>query len=170
MANMNFLIFSDIHRNFEGARMALERQITVPDAVLFLGDGANNIALLQDLFPTTCFIEVRGNCDVFGVSDIPDERVENMCGFRVLMLHGHTRGVKGGLGAAIKAAIDADADILLFGHTHTPLEMCYSSEELGAICKRERPLYIFNPGALQDGCFGTLTVRDKKLMFSHGNL
>jgi putative phosphoesterase len=170
MKNAGFLIFSDIHGNFNDAYKVLSRQIKAPDAVLFLGDGARDVSLLRSNFPQVSFVGVRGNCDFFGADDLPDERVEELCGLRVLMLHGHTRGAKSGLGSIIKAALEADADAVLFGHTHTPVDICYLPEELCAISDRDRPLWLFNPGAMRNGEFGTLSVRDGVPLFSHGNI
>ena len=170
MRNLNFLILSDIHGSFDEAREAIQRQITPPDAVLFLGDGARDVSLLESNFSRLAFIGVRGNCDFFGADEFPNERVEELSGLRILMLHGHTRGAKSGLGALIKAALEADADVVLFGHTHTPVSLYYSPEDLGAIAKRERPLWIFNPGAVRNGEFGILSIRGGVPFLSHGNL
>ncbi len=170
MKSLNFLIFSDIHGNFDAADEILNRQITPPDAVLFLGDGARDISLLRESFSHLAFVGVRGNCDFFGADEFPDERVEELGGLRVLMLHGHTRGAKGGVGSLIKAALEKDADIVLFGHTHAPVELYYSPEELSSICKREKPLWMFNPGAMRNGEFGALSIRDDEPFLSHGNL
>ena len=170
MKNLNFLIFSDIHGNLDAAEEVLNRQITPPDALIFLGDGARDIELLRTQFSDVTFIGVRGNCDFFGADGLPDERVEELSGLRVLMLHGHTRGAKSGFGSLIKAAIEADADIVLFGHTHTPVSLYYSPEELSPISKRERPLWLFNPGAVRNGEFGALSIRNGVPFLSHGNL
>lgn len=173
MSDRNFLIFSDIHGDLDSARAVMERQIVPPDALLFLGDGIRDVEFLRSFYPYLNIIGICGNCDIFSSArsdDYPDERVEDLCGFRVLMMHGHTRGVKGGVGSAIKRALELDADILLFGHTHVPTERCFSREELSCLSDRDRPLLIFNPGSIREGSFGTLTFRAGKPMFSHGEI
>ena len=74
------------------------------------------------------------------------------------MTHGHLYGVKSGYGLAIAHAISRGADILLFGHTHEPyLQRIEKGSEVGGRIL-ERELYVFNPGSLRDGRFGTMTV------------
>jgi predicted phosphodiesterase len=86
------------------------------------------------------------------------------------MLHGHTRGVKSGIGEAISAAVQRDADILLFGHTHQPLEKYIPVEDSteGEILKK--PLRVFNPGSLGSGSFGLIDIRGKDVLMSHGSI
>ena len=58
---------------------------------------------------------MRGNCDPF--SDVPERYVVEWHGRRILLLHGHT--VMGRL-RLLYAAQEANADAVLFGHSHVP--------------------------------------------------
>lgn len=167
---MEFLIFSDSHGSAQNMTAAIDRQIKMPDAVLFLGDGARD---LDRLF--LCDIPiwaVRGNCD-WSSSDYADktERTLYFEGHTILLCHGHEWGVKGGMGALIAHAAEVGADIVLFGHTHTPtLQTIAAGEQVKGITLT-RPMYLFNPGSIgYEGSFGTLTLKGESVLLSHGKL
>ena len=167
---MEFLIFSDSHGSAQNMTAAIDRQIKTPDAVLFLGDGARD---LDRLF--LCDIPiwaVRGNCD-WSSSDYADktERTLYFEGHTILLCHGHEWGVKGGTGALIAHAAEVGADIVLFGHTHTPtLQTIAAGEQVKGITLT-RPMYLFNPGSIgYEGSFGTLTLKAESVLLSHGKL
>ena len=165
---MNLLVLSDSHGRADLVREALLRQRN-PDALLFLGDGLRD---LPDDLPCPIF-SVRGNCDSFTFFDpdpAPEERLELLGGIRILLLHGHTRAVKGGFVRAIGAGLEADADIVCFGHTHEPTEyrLCAGEEFFGKTLTR--PLLLFNPGSLREGSFGTLTIRPEGILPAHGQI
>ena len=122
---MRLLVLSDVHGRTELLRRAIEQE---PEAreVFFLGDGLRRIHA------------VRGNCD----SSLSQEKLLDAAfcgGKKILYLHGHTHGVKSGWESVLRLARDQRADLLLFGHTHTPL------------CRYEDGLYVMNPGSLGYG-------------------
>lgn len=167
---MEFLIFSDSHGSAQNMTAAIDRQIKMPDAVLFLGDGARD---LDRLF--LCDIPiwaVRGNCD-WSSSDYADktERTLYFEGHTILLCHGHEWGVKGGMGALIAHAAEVGADIVLFGHTHTPtLQTIAAGEQVKGITLT-RPMYLFNPGSIgYEGSFGTLTLKGESVLLNYGKL
>ena len=167
---MEFLIFSDSHGSAQNMTAAIDRQIKMPDAVLFLGDGARD---LDRLF--LCDIPiwaVRGNCD-WSSSDYADktERMLYFEGHTILLCHGHEWGVKGGMGALIAHAAEVGADIVLFGHTHTPtLQTIAAGEQVKGITLT-RPMYLFNPGSIgYEGSFGTLTLKGESVLLNYGKL
>ena len=167
---MEFLIFSDSHGSAQNMTAAIDRQVKTPDAILFLGDGARD---LDSLFLCdTPLWAVRGNCD-WSSSDYADktERTLYFEGHTILLCHGHEWGVKSGLGALIRHAAEVDADIVLFGHTHTPVEQVIPQGEAVGKSTLSRPMYLFNPGSIgYDGNFGTLTLKGDAVLFSHGTL
>ena len=122
------------------------------DAVLFCGDGADDIAQMQRLFPETAFYSVRGNCD-FGCA-APLEQVLDLGGARILMAHGHTLHVKFGLWQAKQAAREKKANLLLFGHTHE------------ALSEYDDGLYIVNPGSISGYAptYAVIDVSEKGLL------
>ena len=167
---MEFLIFSDSHGSAQNMTAAIDRQIKTPDAVLFLGDGARD---LDRLFLCNIPIwAVRGNCD-WSSSNYADktERTLYFEGHTILLCHGHEWGVKGGMGALIAHAAEVGADIVLFGHTHTPtLQTIAAGEQVKGITLT-RPMYLFNPGSIgYEGSFGTLTLKGESVLLSHGKL
>lgn len=62
-------------------------------------------------------------------------------------------------------ATENNADLVLFGHTHIPLERYIPTEDGG--------FYIFNPGSIGrsfDGksSYGIINITDKGILLSHG--
>ena len=167
---MELLIVSDSHGRVENIQAAIERQVKAPDAILFLGDGARDLDRLW-----VCDIPiwaVRGNCD-WSSSDYADktERLLYLEGHTLLLTHGHEWSVKGGLGALALHAAEEGADIVLFGHTHTPtLQTVAAGERIGKTTL-SRPMQLFNPGSIgYEGSFGTLTLKGETVLFGHGLL
>ncbi len=168
---MDFLIFSDSHGKFEPMQQALLRQPAPPLAVFHLGDGFRDTQYLElDGIP---LYAVKGNCDLFCGSfpeECPEERVTAIGDHRALLTHGARYYVKSGLGGLISSAVRQRADLVLYGHTHTPrLDTIPAGTELCGIVL-ERPLYLFNPGSIGQGSFGTLTVQGDSVLFGHGSL
>ncbi len=166
---LKFLILSDTHGHRDRLRHLLKRHSDA-DGILFLGDGLAEVeaAVLEGGLPT--LFSVRGNCDSLAspYGCLRDEELLlTLGGHRILLLHGHTAGVKGGLGGAIALARRREATVLLFGHTHTPLATYLPAGEGG-------PLWIFNPGSLGrplDGVpsYGLLTMDGHGgILLSHG--
>ncbi len=166
---MEFLIVSDSHGARGSLREIQARQVHPADALLFLGDGLRDLdADVGNVFA------VQGNCDLsarmVGGEVAPAERILQYEGHRILMVHGHRWYVKSGEGALIQHACEAGCDIVLFGHTHKPtLRRLGAGENIGER-KLGRPMYLFNPGSLYEGSFGTLTLRGELVLFSHGTL
>lgn len=105
-----------------------------PDMVIHLGDHIGDARYLRQKISQPV-LAVPGNCDW---SDEPAERIENLGGAAVLLLHGHTRGVKQSLMSLACLAQERGVKAALFGHTHAP----YMAYEYGVL--------LINPGALKD--------------------
>lgn len=75
---------------------------------------------------------VRGNCDFENVEDELEFEVENK---KFFICHGDRYGVKYGLYDLGKKAESINADIVIFGHTHTPV-----------VIEKNNIIYI-NPGS-----------------------
>ena len=131
---MKILVLSDSHGSVDNMIRAVER--VQPDYVLHLGDCQRDLTALQAAFPGMPMEGVPGNCD-WGSCDQP-ERLLELGGVRVFMLHGHTRNVKSSPMAAMYAARGYGAQVLLFGHTHVPL------------VDNDGSLLTLNPGAAGD--------------------
>ena len=162
---MKLLILSDSHGRGDLVRRAAELHADA-NALLFLGDGLRDLP--EDL-PMPVYA-VRGNCDTFfDAADTPAERLEIFSGYRLLALHGHTREVKFTMTRALAAAMESRADLLCFGHTHEQVDRCIPAGDLQMFGQTNpRPLYVFNPGSLRNGCFGVAELRQGGILLSHG--
>ena len=129
---MKLIVFSDSHRELSYMREAIA--LEQPDFLLHLGDHDRDAEQLGREYPMLPLLCVRGNCD--GWSDTPLTLTAVYGGVRIFLCHGHSYGVKGGPLRAIFAAREQQADVLLFGHTHTPF-----------LEETEDGLTILNPGA-----------------------
>ncbi len=176
MPDSTLLILSDSHGHPDAIAEALRR--VRPDGLLFCGDGLRDLSRVDIPCPLWA---VRGNCDwmssplIVGGSLIepPEEEMLVRQGIGILLCHGHRYGVKAGLAVAAAHAAARVADILIFGHTHTPTERRIpEGETLGGVTL-SKPLTLFNPGSIGDSrspSFGTLTVRGGVPLFGHGSL
>ena len=136
---MKIIVFSDSHRRLEGMRSVIEAE--APDYVFHLGDHDSDAEALMREYPMLPIAAVRGNCD--GWSDTPKTRSFVLGGLRFFLCHGHTYGVKGGYLQASYAALEQNADVLLFGHTHEPYFELFETGD-------SKRLYLLNPGSC--GC------------------
>lgn len=126
---------SDSHGNESTLRSAIMNQPKA-DLIIHLGDGAREAQAMADEFPSRKFEIVCGNCD-WGLSSVlPSFGLKSMAEYLIYYTHGHNYSVKSGLYNIISAARERKANILLFGHTHTP------------VCEFDDRLYILNPGSL----------------------
>lgn len=142
---MRILVVSDTHRDAAALRQAILSQPQA-EAVIHLGDGADEAESARLDFPEKAFYLVRGNCD-WG-SALPAEGIAQLGGKRIFYTHGYTYNVKYGLYSVYSAASGQKADILLFGHTHE------------AITDYDGGLYVMNPGSLHgsSGTYGTVDI------------
>lgn len=129
---MKVLIVSDTHgmnSTFEDVVM----QESPIDLLIHCGD----IEGSEDYFEALCECPtqfVRGNNDFY--SPLPSEVVFELCGYRIMVTHGHYYGVSMGVDWLIEEAKERKADIVMYGHTHRPDYI----EEEGMI--------VLNPGSL----------------------
>ena len=126
---MKLLILSDSHRKMNYMCRAVEKE--QPDLIVHLGDHDRDAMRLSNRYPDIPLWSVSGNCD-YGAG--PERIVTDLEGVRFYVTHGHTLRVKYGLLRAELAAREAEANVLLFGHTHRPL------------CDWHSGLWIVNPG------------------------
>lgn len=141
---MRLLVVSDSHGRDWRLRAALEAHPEI-NGWIHLGDGLREAFRLAEEFPAPLYA-VRGNCDFWQPELPPELREETFGGKRVLFTHGHLYGVKYGLYRVTAAARERGADILLFGHTHQPLN------------EYDNGLYVLNPGSLGEA--GTYALLD----------
>ena len=127
---MKLLILSDSHKKMQYMVEAVERE--QPDRIIHLGDHDRDAMRLAERYPEIPLWSVSGNCD-YGAG--PEKIVDSLGGVRFYITHGHTLRVKYGLLRAELAAREAEASVLLFGHTHR------------ALCDWHNGLWLLNPGS-----------------------
>ncbi len=111
--------------------------------------------MLKTLQPNLNIISVKGNCDKN--ESIPTVYEGTFGNKKIFATHGHLFNVKNNLLYLTNTAYSKQADILLFGHTHLPLNIFYNN------------MYIFNPGSLKKpvSSYGILSIsNDNKLFFN----
>lgn len=112
-------------------------EIIKPDALVHLGDHYDDGEVLAQEHPHLPMHQVPGNCDRYRCPPFAREVLcYNVCGVRLFMTHGHNHHVKLGIGALLSDGRKADAQAVLYGHTHRP------------DCHREADgLWVLNPGS-----------------------
>ena len=149
---MKILVLSDSHGDVDRCARCVEA--VQPDHILHLGDCIRDAWHLQERFPHIPMDAVPGNCD-WRMEQDQEERLLELGGVRILMMHGHTRHVKFGHLAVCYAAREMDAQILLFGHTHQPL------------VDFDGALWVLNPGSVRDrDTYGVITIEPEKVICS----
>jgi len=144
---MKIGVFSDTHGNLVRLPAALAAMGPI-DAFLHLGDFGADAELIAKSVKVP-FYAVRGNCDFS--TEAPAELELQFEGVRIVAVHGHQQGVKQSLLRLGLFALEKDAGILLFGHTHVPAEQFYAGATL------------YNPGSLGEPrgkrpTFGVITI------------
>lgn len=127
------LVLSDSHRQLAFAEKALEIEKNI-DEIWHLGDMASDMEILaaKRALP---FSAVKGNCDSYH-SPYNSIIERSIMGKRIFVTHGDEYGVKYSLLRLELAAQEADADCVLFGHTHIP-QILFSGK-----------MVLLNPGSI----------------------
>lgn len=149
---MKICVFSDSHGYAGNMIEAVRRE--KPTLCFFLGDGESDLVTLRSHYPDLPINVVRGNCDLRSTQPLILKAV--VAGVRIFAVHGHQHEVKydDDVRELCYAALRADADVVLFGHTHLP----YLDHHLG--------MEIMNPGSIgkvKNPSYGLLTIEDGKL-------
>lgn len=159
---IKLIVFSDTH----GINYVMEEVMKMhpnADCYIHLGDGATEF---EELCQSRGLphLSVRGNCDLG--RDLPLERLVSFGEFQFFMTHGHICQVKFSNAILKFRGREADADVILFGHTHQPCNE-YHDEEDGT-----KPYYLFNPGCLSPykGTYGIIEIKGKNILISHGTV
>ena len=162
---MKCLCFSDSHGNVHAMCHALNMHRDA-EVIFFLGDGLRDFE--EFIFDKSrAWLAVQGNCDYsahFGDTIVKKTDSINILGKRIIFTHGDLYGVKYGLDGVSRLAIENNADIILFGHTHQPLEKYIPTDRGG--------FYLFNPGSISGlhANYGVINITDSGILLSHGTL
>jgi len=147
---MRIGLLSDSHGELEPLQRALEKLGDV-DLILHAGDLYQD-ALWVSKQTEAEVLAIAGNCDVFSMA--PQDRMLEVQGFQLLLVHGHRQNIKHGYDRLIEAAQTRDADIVVFGHTHHPIVFCAED------------IVFINPGSVSDGrgsevSYGLIEITNK---------
>lgn len=128
---MKYLVVSDNHGDRDVLVDLAETYREKVDKLFHCGDSEldPNDVLWND------FIVVKGNCDYD--PEFPDTIVEKNETDTIFMTHGHLANVRSGLTTLALQANQANANIVLFGHTH----------EIG--CEVRANVLYLNPGSIR---------------------
>ena len=141
-------IISDTHGHHDVMKRALSEMGKV-DAYLHAGDHYSDGVMIEKLTGKPVYAVV-GNCD--HRENGPKELLLEFEGKRILLTHGHTYNVKYGYHRLYFKAMEAQADAVVFGHTHHALN------------HMEGDLLLFNPGSPYHGrgalkhSYGIMTI------------
>lgn len=141
---MRIYVFSDSHGSLTEMLQIIQQD--PPDAVIHLGDGMQDVEDLIQIFPEIPMYYVPGNCD--GYTSVPPIQELIIGETRVLFSHGHLWSVKRDMVAALAAAEEQKASLLLHGHTHIP-----------KIQEEADGLVVMNPGPSPDS-YGIITFQE----------
>lgn len=106
---MKVLVLSDSHGNNRVLDRVIEMNQDV-DRIVHCGDIECDEFIYPDL------LTVRGNNDYWG--DFPETRILNLGNYRVLVTHSHQTYFHQRLEYLSRQAIEAQCDVVLYGHTH----------------------------------------------------
>ncbi|OPJ64170.1 metallophosphoesterase [Clostridium oryzae] len=111
---MLIAVVSDTHMDGYSMKKVLKK-IKSADMLIHLGDNVSDAKWFEKNFGNRV-VYVRGNCD-YSPSE-PAEIIEEICGKRIFITHGHHYGVKYGIEELQSKAEAENANIALYGHTH----------------------------------------------------
>jgi len=146
------LVISDSHGKVDRIYDLIRKHRDEFDVLFHLGDKSYDmLSFLEDGFP---LILVKGNMETVypEMNMVVDwERITEYDGVKLLATHGHRYSVHSTLVFLKKHALHLGVNLVLFGHTHEQT------------CFEEEGITYFNPGALQDGHYGMLTLNSGKV-------
>lgn len=150
---MKILVFSDSHGNLSRVKKILEISKDI-DIIFHLGDNVRDAIKIQEM--VSCPVKyVKGNTDLCEGSL---EIVEDICGKRFFLTHGHEYRIKSDLNNLYYAAQEKKAHVVLFGHSHVPYE-----ETIDGIL-------FLNPGSIGDKrwqakeTYGLIEIKENGLL------
>ena len=161
--NCPYNIFTSAVRVGKKIIQVIEDHNAVCDAVIFLGDGIEELDYVKARFPQLIFFAVKGNCDFFAPDDIPSEALIDIDGVKIFIAHGHKYKVKMTYDIIVTHAASIGADAVFFGHTHIPHSSC---EYVG-----EKRIQLFNPGSIGTGyTYGVVNTSRGTLVMGLGRV
>jgi putative phosphoesterase len=126
------MVLSDSHGDLSLAHQVLQDESF--DMILHLGDSIKDMYELKDCYDTP--IEgVIGNIDY--VTEGDEMKIITLNNYKIMLCHGHRFKVNSGPEYLVSFGESKGVDIILFGHTHTPVIL-------------EQSTYVMNPGSISN--------------------
>lgn len=128
---MNIGVISDTHRNLTCVS-TIQAIFKDADIIIHLGDNTDDAEQISHYFSCPV-ISISGNCDFS--NKIPNEILKTISDKKIFITHGNKYNVKYGINNLRYRAMELEADIVLFGHTHC------------SICECIDGIWYINPGS-----------------------
>ncbi len=173
------LVVSDSHGRSANFYHVLKEQKNNVDALVFLGDGADDLISLYEedfnlpteekLFPpVTAFVRGNGDGALYSIYtdsssnvEIPESQILTVCQKRIFLTHGHNFGVYYTTKELETYLAKNKFDAGLFGHTHVPFAETY------------KDILLLNPGSISlprnfsSKSYAVLTVNQHEKKIKH---
>lgn len=129
---MRIFVVSDTHGS-TGEFLNKVNIMGKPDLIIHLGDYVEDGMKIERKTGIKTII-VKGNGDYLH-SDYNEDETLSIRGKKIFVTHGHNYNVRYGIGNLVYKGQEANADLILFGHTHM------------SILIEEYDIMIMNPGS-----------------------
>lgn len=133
---MLIAVVSDSHGDINAIKKALNK-IKKAEYLFHLGDNVKDVEGFSKGFSGK-IVYVKGNCDFLDRERAKelDEKIIDIEGNKILSTHGHKYSVKENIFRLKYRAMELDANIVLYGHTHIPS------------IEYEEGIWFINPGSI----------------------
>lgn len=150
--DIRIIVMSDTHGDFTVCNRVIEKELPF-DYLIHCGDVQADPEMLLEHREQYGLLAVKGNCDWF--VDLPQSLLRRIGFCNILIVHGHKQDVHAGHKYLLENARRSHADVVLYGHTHSPLIQRYE----------DRGVLVVNPGSLTQnrpygspGSYAVLTI------------
>ncbi|WP_416198534.1 MAG: Phosphoesterase [Sporanaerobacter sp.] len=149
---VKIFVVSDTHGKIDKF-IQFAKILEKPDLIIHLGDYVDDSFEIERQMNIDT-IRVKGNCD-FDREGVNEEEILNINGKKIFLTHGNKYNVKYDLFSLSYKAKEEGADVVLFGHTHTPIIEEYDG------------ILFMNPGSptiprnMSRKSFGILEIQEK---------
>jgi len=110
---MKIVVFSDAHGDKQAVESILRNNL-MADMIISLGDSELQNSFMQN----NDIIAIKGNYPLD--AGFIYEKLITVLGKRIFLTHGHKFNVRRGVDKLYYKALETEADIVLYGHTHIP--------------------------------------------------
>ncbi len=148
---MKILVVSDSHQQTANLEHILKKEADA-EAVIHLGDGAEDLDFCLPMTAHKKIWRVRGNCDPLACG-FKEEQIFDMEGVTLFACHGHKYNVYYGLHSLYFAGLSHNAKVCLYGHTHVQ-----KADETEGIL-------FLNPGTVKDHRYALLFIENGDIEF-----